>query len=112
MKLSTEQDGRSKIATLAGDMDLHEGDRLADQLQALLAPGTPYLIIELSQLEFIGSTGIAALVTAHHAAREYGGSVQVVAPQEQIAQLFRLARIDEFIPIRKDRAEALANTAD
>ena len=56
--------------------------------------------------------GIAALVTAHHAAREYGGSVQVVAPQQQIAQLLRLARIDEFIPIRKDRTEALANTAD
>lgn len=112
MKLSVEQAGRAQIAKLAGDMDLHEGGQLSDQLRAFVTPATPHLIVDLSDLEFIGSTGITALVTAHHAAREYGGSVQIVAPASHIEELLRLARIDEFIPIRKNRADALATTTD
>ncbi len=57
-------DGRLEYA-LSGDLDLASADALAERLVLLaeLTPGDVY--VDLADLEFLGSTGIRALLTVH-----------------------------------------------
>ncbi|MCB9897491.1 MAG: STAS domain-containing protein [Planctomycetes bacterium] len=65
------------------------------------------LLLDLSEVEFIDSSGLGAIVAAHRRAHEHGGLV-ICAPSEVVLRLFRLARLDRIMQIAKDVDEALS----
>lgn len=64
---------------LAGELDLSVADRLRDRLDALAQPGAK-VVLDLSKLEFIDSSGINVIVSLHRQA-ETGGWTLLVEPQ-------------------------------
>ena len=95
------------IVTAAGEIDIATGAGLRERLSELAASGRP-LVVELDQVSFIDSTGLAALVGTAKRATACGGGLYVVCGRPKIRQLFRLTGLDGRIPLASTLDEALA----
>jgi anti-sigma B factor antagonist len=95
------------IVTVAGEIDISTVARLRETLFEMAASGAP-LVIDLGQVSFIDSVGLAVLVGTANRAAEHGSTPQVVCAPEKIRQLVRLTGLDRRIPLASTLDEALA----
>lgn len=111
MELSIDVSTReaSTVITLAGDIDIHTAPALREQL-ASLPSAVRIVVVDLSAVEFLDSSGVGALVGAAAALREAGGSLRLACPPPRVQKVFRISRLAEVIPIFDDVDEA-ARTA-
>lgn len=63
LKVSLRLDGDSRVVAFAGELDLANAGTADAELAAALDPATARVVIDLAELEFIDSTGIALLVS-------------------------------------------------
>jgi anti-sigma B factor antagonist len=98
------------IVTVAGEIDISTVTRLRERLFERATSGTP-LVVDLDQVSFIDSVGLAVLVGTANRAAEHGGSLQVASGRPKIHQLLRLTGLDRRIPLAWSLDEALQNRA-
>jgi anti-sigma B factor antagonist len=92
MILSTcECDGRPVVA-LRGELDVADAASVAAALTTV-AVRAPEMIVDLAGLEFIDSSGLAALVLARRHARQAGGDLLLAAPQDQVLRVLAVTRL-------------------
>src|ERR1700758_1612624 len=94
------------IVTVAGEIDISTVTPLRERLFEVAASGAP-LVVDLDQVSFIDSVGLATLVGVAKRAAAHGGSLQVVFALPKICQLVRLAGLDSQIPLARTVDEAL-----
>lgn len=95
------------IVSAAGEIDISNVRPLRERLFELAASGAP-LVVDLAEVSFIDSVGLATLVGAANRAAAHGGSLQVACAQPKIRQLVRLTGLDHRIPLARTLDEALA----
>jgi len=88
---SRECDGRAVVA-LRGELDVADAASVAVALTAVAARA-PEIIVDLVGLEFIDSSGLAALVLARKQARQAGGDLLLAAPQDQVLWVLTVTRL-------------------
>jgi anti-sigma B factor antagonist len=97
---------RASVVSLAGELDLstipNVEKQLFDQLRS-----HPAIVVDLTDVTFIDSSGIALLIQASRASGETGVLNTVVAEGSQVERVFRLAGIDRALPLFTQRALAL-----
>jgi anti-sigma B factor antagonist len=81
---------------LVGELDISTADALEQLLSELGAPGGPdRILVDLSGLRFMDSTGLRLLVTADLRLREDGRELRLVPGPEPVHRVFRLALLEE-----------------
>ena len=92
--------GDARMVALSGEADLTTVPELAAALAAQVDAGARHLTVDLSALAFVDSASIGALITASHALRARGGTLELAGPQPIVARTLGLLGVDEVIPIR------------
>ncbi|MFI5065173.1 MAG: STAS domain-containing protein [Streptosporangiales bacterium] len=98
------------IVAVAGEVDIATVALLREHLFELAASGRA-LVVDLDQVGFIDSAGLAALVGAARRAAAHGASLQAVCARPQIRQLFRLTGLDRQVPLARTLDGALESLA-
>jgi len=83
LSIRTRRDGSTCTVALAGELDLANAEAFADELERA-EPGraAPHeIVVDMTELEFIDSAGIAILVAAHHRLNADGGRFKLVRSQ-------------------------------
>jgi anti-sigma B factor antagonist len=70
------------------------------------------IVVDLTHLEFLDSTGLGALIGAHKRAAEHGGSVRLVAQEGQILRLLRITGLLDVFKVYPTVEAALALAED
>jgi anti-sigma B factor antagonist len=97
---------------LAGEIDLGTAPQLKQAVDGHARTGQT-LTIDLRDVTFIDSMGLAALVRAQHRAIARGGRLQLVAPGDGVLAVFRLTRLDRvFAWVAPEDADADAGSAE
>jgi anti-sigma B factor antagonist len=96
---------------LAGRLDAQNAQTLKETLKQLLDGGAIHLIVDLAQVPFIDSAGLAVLVSALKAARRVKGSVSLSGVQPQARTVFSLTMLDQVFAIHPTVEAALDNLA-
>ena len=98
-----------QCATLAldGRLDANNTQPLKESLEQLIDGGTSYLVVDLAQVPFIDSAGLAALVSALKATRRIGGNVLLSGVQPQARTVFSLTMLDQVFAIHPNVEAAL-----
>jgi anti-sigma B factor antagonist len=92
-----EHEGGQVVAVLRGELDVAYAASLAARL-AVIASRECEVIVDLAGLEFMDSSGLAALVQARKHARHAGSDLLLAAPQQQVLRLLTVTRpIDDFL---------------
>jgi anti-sigma B factor antagonist len=104
----TEHIKRIVTVALSGRVDAFSSPAVRERLDALLSEGVRDFVIDLAEVPFLDSAGLAVLVSALKAARRDGGDVLLVRPREDGAQrILRLTKFDQIFKLAESESEAL-----
>jgi anti-sigma B factor antagonist len=105
---ASERDGRT-IVTAAGELDVHTAPALQSELGPRSQQPQAALVVDLTDVGFIDSTGLGVLVTTLKHVREAGGTLDVVVTSARVLKVFALTGLDVVIPLHSSLDEALAS---
>ena len=80
-----------------GRLDLAAAAGLDKQLSELVNAGHTRLVVDLSEVELIDSSGLGALVSGFEAARACGGDLKIMSPGEQAALVLELTNVNRLL---------------
>ena len=104
----TTASNESSVIPLDGEIDLHVSPRVALSLNQALDKKPARLVVDLSRVSYIDSSGLAVLIDAMQGVEEYGGTFAIAAMQETVRSIFEIARLDQVFRIFPDVESALA----
>jgi len=109
MQVDMERRGKAAVIRAQGDIDLYTSPRLREAiLQALKERRTP-IVVNLKDVIYMDSSGVATLIEGFQLAGEYGGVVRLVGLNERVSEVFKLARLHQVFTICQTEAQALEN---
>ncbi len=94
------------VVSLASELDLSTIPRVEKELFQQLRTKDA-VVVDLTKVSFIDSSGIALLIQAFHAGDDAGALNTVIAEGSQVQRVFRLAGIDRVLSLFTERAPAL-----
>lgn len=100
--------GRHQILPLEGEIDLHVSPQISSSLGALIKEKPKKLIVDLSKVSYIDSSGLALLIEGMQNVEAYGGMFALAGLQESVRPIFEIARLDQIFRIFPDADAALA----
>ncbi|MFN5744483.1 MAG: STAS domain-containing protein [Methylococcaceae bacterium] len=100
MELSTElKDGKTIIRLSEERLDAHNSGEFRDKILALLDGGGKHVIVDLSAVSFIDSSGLGALLSGYKNATLGSGSFVLACLQPRVMSMFELTRLHRVFEI-------------
>jgi len=104
-----ELEGGISAFTVRGELDMNTAPELESSLEAALAAPSALIMLDLSECEFIDSTGIALIVRAwQRLDGEGGGRLVLCCINHQVRRLLKITGIEGSISMYEQRVAALA----
>lgn len=102
-----------RVIAVRGELDLSNASDLEAPLEEAIASGDASVLIDLTECEFIDSTGIALIVRAWQrldrgAEGDGSGRVVISSQNDQVRRVLEITGLELSIPIHGTREEALA----
>jgi anti-sigma B factor antagonist len=97
------------VVVLAGEVDATNSDELYGVLESVVTQEPRLLIVDMSELSFMDSTGLRMLLRSSRALDQQGGVLALAAPQVSVARVLQLTRADQLIPVYESVADAIAD---
>jgi stage II sporulation protein AA (anti-sigma F factor antagonist) len=104
--VSTATDG-IRVLTLAGEIDYDSDQTLREALDASGIP-RPRIVVDLSRVTFMDSTGINLFIAAHRALTEADGWIRLAAPTESVLRTLQIVGVDTIIDCHETLHQALS----
>jgi anti-sigma B factor antagonist len=99
------------VVTVSGEVDLWTVESLKDSLSACLDDGAHRLVVDLTEVDFIDSTGIGVLVAALRSARQAGGDLGLVVTHPHVSRILEITSLDKVFLLSEDVDGAAALVA-
>jgi anti-sigma B factor antagonist len=99
---------RSNVLPLKGEIDLHVSPSVTASLNQIIEKKPERLVVDLSEVTYIDSAGLAALIEAMQKVEGYGGKFLLAGLQETVRSIFEISRLDQVFQIFPDADAALA----
>ena len=109
MTISTESmEGGITRVLLDGRLDI-QGAAAIDLKMNVLAGSSKFLLVDLTNVSFLGSMGLRSIVVPAQAVRRRGGKVALFGPVPMVEEVLKASNIHEIIPIFHDLDAAVAS---
>jgi anti-sigma B factor antagonist len=106
---SARLEGNAVIATVRGEIDLHNSPELRGALlDPLMRPKPAKLILNLGQVGYMDSSAIAVLVETLQKLKKHQGKLYLTNLQPRVRGLLEIARLDTIFILTADEKDALA----
>ena len=103
--------GSAQVFVLHGSLDIATSPTARAALVEAADRGEHEIIVDLTRVEFLDSTGLGALIGAQRRAKEHGGQLRLVAGEGQILRLLRITGLLGVLPVYPNIDAALADEA-
>jgi anti-sigma B factor antagonist len=100
------------LLVAAGEVDTLTAPRLEAAVDELLGTGSEVLVVDLSRITFLASSGLAVLIRAAHLAAAEGRRLHLVAEGRPVLRPLRITGTEELFDLHTDRAAALGPDRD
>lgn len=102
ISVTTSEAGEVHIVHVAGEIDVTSAAVLRDALEALIADGHRRLVLDLSDVTFLDSTGLGIVVGRLKRLARHGGTMTVAASHERVLRVFTITGLDQLLAIHPD----------
>ena len=107
MKVTRQNQGTAACFLVEGQVDMHTSPDLRTQLRTALQEKATPIVVDLAQVAFIDSSGLATLIEALQATTKYGGRLRLCGLSSSVHNLFRLSNLTSIFDLRAKREDAL-----
>ncbi len=111
MEIQEHSTGTVIVFELRGRLTLECFGRLKDRVRDLVEQGGRRLVLDLSDVSYVDSIGVAELVRSHVIVGNQGGHLALAAMPAQITQLLRVTRLDQIFERFGTLAQAIEHVA-
>ena len=109
MKVTQETQGNATLFVVEGQVDMHTSPELRGHLREALGQQASPLVVDLTSVGFIDSSGLATLIEALQAVGKYGGKLRLCGLTPEVRKLFDLAQLSTIFDLRDSREDACAD---
>jgi len=99
LKLRAHDIGEVAVLSATGEIDVFTAPDLDEEIARLVSEGRSTLVVDLSQVTFLDSTGLGVLVKGLKATREAGGGLRLVVTTDRIRKIFDITGLDAAMPL-------------
>jgi anti-sigma B factor antagonist len=99
LSLSTYDSGDHTVLEVGGEVDVYTAPRLRERLVELVEQGARHVVVDLSRVEFLDSTGLGVLVGALKRLRAVNGTFKLVCAHERLLKIFRITALDRVFEL-------------
>lgn len=107
MEVETKAIGDIDVLKLAGRLDADSTGYFKEKVSFLAEHNRVRLVIDMSAMTFIDSSGLGAIISALRLTRESGGNIKIAALQAPIRPIFKLTHLDRVFDLYGDTETAL-----
>ncbi|HVE46654.1 MAG TPA: STAS domain-containing protein [Acidimicrobiales bacterium] len=98
--LTFARDSEAVVVGVVGELDCASGPTLEDRLGDLIEnQGNRTVVIDLTNMTFVDSSGLSVLVGAYRRLRERGGDLSLRCPSRSTRKVFQITGLDRVLPI-------------
>lgn len=109
MKIELKKDAKGiEIVTLQGDLDFHSSPELRAEFVKLADSQAPAVVVNLSKVNYIDSSGLAAFVELFQKMKRYNGKLVLCALSAGVKSVFEIAKLDSIFRLAAGETEALS----
>ena len=101
----------TQVFELVGSLDIATSPTVRAALTSASERGNHRLIVDLTRVDFLDSTGLGALIGGQRRAKEFDGEVRLVAKEGQILRLLRITGLLKVFAVYATLDDALADGA-
>ncbi|MDZ7343540.1 MAG: STAS domain-containing protein [candidate division KSB1 bacterium] len=95
------------IVSIKGDVDLYSSPEARKAIIGLTEKKTPVIMVDLSHVSYMDSSGVATLVEGLQQSNKYKGQFKLFGLSEAVREVFELSRLDKVFDIYPDEKTAL-----
>jgi anti-anti-sigma factor len=95
----TSRGARDVVLELVGELDVVRAPELARELERILDTRPARVLVDLAELEFLDSAGLAALVHGLNRAEAAGTELVLASPSRRCRELLEITRLDDVFKI-------------
>jgi anti-sigma B factor antagonist len=106
LDLSASEAGGRAVLTLVGAVDVESRGSLQAACQQLLSEGPVGLVLDMSGVSFMDSTGIGALVEVSHSAQDSGVTFTIRRPSARVLRILQATALIDVWDIEGDPASS------
>ena len=110
MKFETSPIGDGIVAIRGvGRLNMVSAAALRETVAVALASGRTRRVVDLSEVDFVDSSGLGALIGCLKSARQSGGDLRIAKPTAQVAMVLRLSNLDRVLKSYGSTEEAYSD---
>lgn len=98
------------VVSVFGEVDVATAPELKERLTGLVNNGRAKLVLDLSGVDFLDSTGLGMIVSALKRARTHGGDLRIVCTESRITRLFEITGLDKALTVLPTVDSAVAGS--
>ncbi|MBA9003430.1 MULTISPECIES: STAS domain-containing protein [Thermomonospora] len=96
------------VVKVTGELDVFSSPRLREKLLDVIDTGPVRLVVDLSDVTFLDSTGLGVLVGIYHRLRARNGTMSFVGANDRVRRVFHVTQLTKIFVLYDDLDEALA----
>jgi len=100
---------KGTIVRLSGEIDLNQSPELHEALVELCDESPPRIVVNLSDVQYMDSSGIGTLVEIFQRMRREGAKLIIVEPSERVRSVLEITKLDQFLPMADSEEAGLAS---
>jgi anti-sigma B factor antagonist len=108
LDVSTTSEGTCAVVRVDGEIDLDNASDLSEVAIAAMREIGPSIVLDLSGVTFMDSTGLKVLLAVHRRAELAGGRLVLAGPTRSVNRVVSITGFDQMFTVCEDVAAAVA----
>ena len=100
MDIKLAESDRQVKVTLKGDIYVEQADELVEVFNSIIEKSPEEVIIDISELISITSSGIGKIVLLYKGLRKKNGKIKIIGVNDTIMQIFKIVKLDKLVEIK------------
>lgn len=96
-----------RILSIDGELDMQNVPLVREQLAAVVDQKIPHVLLDLTGLSYVDSSGLALFIENLQRIQAYGGKLRLFGLRDAVRQIFEISRLDQVFQIFPDKDAAL-----
>ena len=108
MQVTEKQSNDILLYSVNGDIDINSSPDIRDSFEKTIAKKAMKIVINLSGVSYIDSSGLATLVEMLKKTRSYGGKLRLSSLAPKVKSLFEITKLEKLFEIYDNEDEAVS----
>jgi anti-sigma B factor antagonist len=96
----------TRVLDVEGEIDVYTSTQLKEAIVSTISEGVTHVVMNLSKVEYLDSTGLGVLIGALKRLREKQGNLIIVSPSMRIMRIFEITGLYKIFTIYQTEDEA------